>query len=81
MYWTDLDTKKIQRANLDGSNVQDLVTRTQGLSLPGGIALDIAGGKMYWVDFGTEKIQRANLDGSNASKTSSHAHKDWSLPS
>ena len=63
IYWTDAGTEKIQRANLDGSNVQDLVT--QGLSDPRGIALDVAGGKMYWTDADTDKIQRANLDGSN----------------
>ena len=63
IYWTDYGTDKIQRANLDGSNVQDLVT--SGLRSPVGIALDAAGGKMYWTDWGTAKIQRANLDGSN----------------
>ena len=63
MYWTDSGTDKIQRANLDGSNIEDLVT--QGLSYPAGIALDVEGGKMYWTDSGTDKIQRANLDGSN----------------
>ena len=63
MYWTDWGTDKIQRANLDGSNIEDLVT--QGLSSPSGIALDVEGGKMYWTDWGTAKIQRANLDGSN----------------
>ena len=69
MYWTHTNfdstthkfiNGKIQRANLDGSNVQDLLT---GLKFPFGIALDIAGGKMYWTDSGT--VQRANLDGSN----------------
>ena len=63
MYWTDVGTHKIQRANLDGSNIEDLVTT--GLIYPQGIALDIAGDKMYWTDGGTDKIQRANLDGSN----------------
>ena len=49
MYWTDdRRTDKIQRANLDGSNIEDLVT--QGLSGPAGIALDVEGGKMYWTD-------------------------------
>ena len=60
---TGQGTDKIQRANLDGSNVQDLIT--QGLIGPRGIALDVAGGKMYWTDNDTDKIQRANLDGSN----------------
>ena len=62
MYWTDLNTAKIQRANLDGSGVEDLVT--SGLSGPLGLALDVGAGKMYWTDWETNKIQRANLDGS-----------------
>ncbi len=60
MYWTNGGTHKVQRANLDGSGLEDLVT---GLN-PEGIALDVAGGKMYWTDPVTGKIQRANLDGS-----------------
>ena len=59
MYWTDGGTYKIQRANLDGSRVEDLVT---GLGNPESIALDPGGGKMYWTDAETDKIQRANLD-------------------
>jgi len=62
MYWADAGTHKIRRANLDGSGLEDLVTRE--LSTPWALALDVAGGKMYWTDAGTGKIQRANLDGS-----------------
>ena len=71
MYWTDLYAGKIQRANLNGTNVQDIVT---GLGRPSGITLDLAGGKIYWTDrdrlgytnpSGRNSIQRANLDGSN----------------
>ena len=61
--WTDYGTDKIQRANLDGSNIEDLIT--QELRTPNGIALDVVGGKMYWIDNYTDKIQRANLDGSD----------------
>ncbi len=61
MYWTDSAISKVQRANLDGSAAEDLVTE---LGSPEGMALDVAGGKMYWVDSGTDKIQWANLDGS-----------------
>ena len=61
MYWTD--TSKIQRADLSGANVEDLVTT--GLLLPGGVAVDMTGGKMYWTDWGLDAIYRANLDGSN----------------
>ena len=63
IFWADRDADKIQRANLDGSNIEDLVT--QGLEDPRGIALDVVGGKMYWTDRDADKIQRANLDGSN----------------
>ena len=49
---------KIQRANLDGSQVEDLIT---GLISPVGIALDVGRGKMYWTDSYTDKIQRANI--------------------
>ena len=64
IYWIDVDSRKIQRANLDGSGVEDLV---EGLDFPYDIALDVAAGQMYWTDFGitgTEKTKRANLDGS-----------------
>ena len=63
MYWTNLNANKIQRANLDGSNVEDLITR--GLNKPYELKLDLAGGKMYWTNRFDGKIQRANLDGSN----------------
>ncbi|MDE2997538.1 MAG: dockerin type I domain-containing protein [Gemmatimonadota bacterium] len=63
LYWTDWGTDKIQRSNLDGSGIEDLVTGG-GLDGPDGMALDMAGGKMYWTDAGTNKVQRANLDGS-----------------
>jgi len=62
MYWTDLGISKIQRVNLDGTDLRDLVATE--LRLPRSIAIDEAGHKIYWVDSGTRKIQRANLDGS-----------------
>ncbi len=64
LYWTDWGTDRIQRANLDGSSVENLVVGG-GLDGPDGLALDVAGGKMYWADAGANKIQRASLDGSN----------------
>ncbi len=62
MYWTDRRSDKIQRSNLDGSAVEDLIT--SGLHSPNGLALDVSGGKTYWADAGTNKVQRAILDGS-----------------
>ena len=39
IYWTDTSTDKIQRASLDGTNVEDLVAT--GLSSPYDISLDV----------------------------------------
>ena len=68
IYWTDVITgsSKIQRANLDGSNIETLFTIEDKISYP---TLDVDRGKIYWTvhefNSGTYKIQRANLDGSN----------------
>ena len=62
IYWTDWVTHKIQRANLDGSNIETLVA---DVDIPDGIAVDVDEGKIYWVDASVQKIQRANLDGSD----------------
>jgi hypothetical protein len=79
MYWTLITAtpagnppRKIQRANLDGSNIEDLVVMMladQTASLYA-IALDVANDKMYWTEvddrmLGLSKIHRADLDGSN----------------
>jgi len=66
MYWSSLGldgsetVSKVQRADLDGSNIEELVNAPVGAF---GIALDVAGGKVYWTV--GDKIQRANLDGSS----------------
>jgi hypothetical protein len=59
IYW--LERERIRRANVDGSNAEDLVTGLVGLW--GDIALDTRGGEMYWLAGGL--LQRANLDGSD----------------
>ncbi len=58
VYWTDPSSRKIQRADMDGNSVEDLVTTAP--SSASAIALDLMAGKMY---FGGD-VHRANLDGS-----------------
>lgn len=62
IYWSDWGTIKIQRANLDGSNVEDLVaTQSNGLTVGSGTR------KLYWTGWCASEgmnIWRANLDGS-----------------
>ena len=73
IYWTDWEwgstdweSGKIRRVNLDGTNIEDIVT---GLDTPNAIALDVADRKMYWTSSDrfaeANIIQRANLDGTN----------------
>jgi len=62
MYWSDGGTNKIQRSNLDGSNIEDIIIGTSNVQ---GIALDLQSDKLYFVDTGTNKVHRANLDGTN----------------
>jgi sugar lactone lactonase YvrE len=64
IYWTEPTTSKIKRANLDGSQEEDVVGASASLDFPAGIAIDGTHRKVYWTDRGTAKIQRANLDGS-----------------
>jgi hypothetical protein len=58
MYWSDQGRGTINRANLDGSEVEVLV---DGQSVPRHLALDLPRSKMYWT---SGDIRRANLDGS-----------------
>ena len=59
MYWTD-GSGTIQRANLDGTQIENLITTGRALA---DLALDVSRGKIYWTDSLTGKIQRANLNG------------------
>ncbi len=62
VYWANLDTNTIARANLDGTGVnQRFIT---GASSPVGVALDAA--HVYWANNGT--IARANLDGTGVNQ-------------
>lgn len=72
IYWADRHFNKIQRANLDGTDLEDLVTT--GLENPMDVVVDAPGGKMYWTDFGVAetpdivtngRIQRSNIDGTS----------------
>lgn len=49
MYWCDWGSNpKIEFANMDGQNRQELVTR--GLYWPNGLTLDDLNNRLYWVD-------------------------------
>ena len=61
MYWTDRRAGTIQQADLDGTNVETLVT---GIGSPAGLFVSY-GYTMFWADRDTGTIQWADLGGSN----------------
>lgn len=65
IYWNEPGNFRIQRANLDGSDVAPIVVTSD---IGSGVTLDIPAGKMYWTDgvLGSGLIRRSNLDGSFA---------------
>ena len=65
LYWTNPGTQTIQRADLNGQNIEEILTVSDGYpeEIP---LLDVAGGKLYWTNPGTQAIQRADLNGQNA---------------
>ncbi|MBN2272407.1 MAG: hypothetical protein JXN61_17480, partial [Sedimentisphaerales bacterium] len=63
LYWTDKDSAKIQRMNLDSGCIEDILTSADGLVEPRGLAIDIAAEKMYWTDGQNRVIHRSELDG------------------
>ena len=75
MYWIDESIPAIRSANLDGSDVTDMVTNGSGknslenrekvLRRPWDLALDTRQGCIFWTDMEGRSIRRASLDGSN----------------
>ena len=61
IYWTDIDTDKLQyRTYSETSNTyHDLIT--VGLLDPSGISLDISNGNIFWADLGTDHIYKSPL--------------------
>jgi len=63
VYWSvwepEYEVEVIRRANLDGSDVEDIVLE----STPS-LALDVEGGKIYYIRRDGYYVSRANLDGS-----------------
>jgi sugar lactone lactonase YvrE len=65
LYFADNGNDKILRCDLDGTNLEELVTT--GIVNVGSIAIDRTGGRMYWTDWPSASacIRRADLDGTD----------------
>ena len=65
VYWSDKDAGKIQRADRSTRVVEDILTKSDGLIEPRGLAIDPRTATMYWADAGTGTIYAADLEGEN----------------
>jgi hypothetical protein len=63
VYWADLNNKKIERANLDGTGRSTILTLTDA---PVDVSVDPASGVFFWSVFkstGGSAVRRNNIDG------------------
>jgi len=61
MYWTDRLLGTINKANIDGTDIEEIVSNLgQGID----ISLDFYEDKIYWIQRNAPKIARSNLNGS-----------------
>ncbi len=80
VYWTQglpFVQPRIRRANLDGTDVEDLVT--DGLGAPSGIALHHSDKKIYWTDGALAKVMRADFDGGNVEMVVENLSTPWGI--
>ncbi|CAH1130397.1 unnamed protein product [Ceutorhynchus assimilis] len=63
IYWTDTSEACIQKATVNGTNRQTIITHE--IDAPDGIAIDSTGRKIYWTDGERNSIEVSELDGSN----------------
>lgn len=62
MFWTDWgDEPKIERAGMDGTHRQAIVTRD--VKWPNGLTLDLVKERVYWADAKLNMISSCNYDG------------------
>jgi sugar lactone lactonase YvrE len=65
LYWTDKDTARIQRINMETGLVETVLAAADGLREPRGLGLDPVGEKMIWTDGIAGTIHQTNLDGTD----------------
>jgi hypothetical protein len=64
MYWNNRSLQKIQRADIDGNNITNIVAIAPLVpSSTSHVSLDLKNDKIYWSTGSGNEIRRANLDG------------------
>jgi hypothetical protein len=67
MYWADFDQNQIRRADLAGTNVENLVTLAAGAG-PWGVELDTDNDKLIWTEYNTGRVMQSDLEGAGSSQ-------------
>ncbi|KAL9950454.1 hypothetical protein ACROYT_G042950 [Oculina patagonica] len=76
LYWTDWgDPAKIERASMDGSERQVLISGTH-IEWPVDLAIDYTTRKLYWIDAKLKVIKHCDLDGSNVREVVNQGIRD-----
>ena len=63
MYWSDIGSRRIERASMDGHNRTAL--HTTNLQTPYALTIDYATQTLYWSDYALNKLESSSTDGSN----------------
>lgn len=63
LYWTDLGTRTIERASMDGADRTEL--HSTDLQTPYALAIDHKTQTLYWADYSLNRLESSNTDGSN----------------
>ena len=64
IYWAERGSRKVQRADLDGTNIEDIVAFT-GFENPYSVALDVANNRLFISDSSEDLVWTADLEGNN----------------
>ncbi len=76
VYWTDVDEGRIWRADLDGTDIESMVS---GLQRPSDVAIDTTEGRMYWIDSDAGRIQRKWINNPPPNLRDRRGRPRWSL--
>ena len=76
LFWTDVDSDRIERVDLNAPSGASSGVVTTGLAFPQDLDLSVSAGKLFWAELRTQSVVEAsNLDGSARSVLFSAVNK------
>jgi hypothetical protein len=79
LYWTEAGTNRIRGANVNGSNVHDVLTTT--VYSPGFLAMDFSTHTLYWLNESSplKTIKSCDITGNNVKTVVANISQAWSF--